>query len=365
MISEGTFLTSGDLVGLEIKIPIAAMKLQEFQQYLNEKKIGLALFIHPDIIITYFTQLKPSYAYLVITPTTAAFYFTALDKKPALKGLAVRPLSKNWSKAYKRVHKIGINNRSLTVAQLERLKKIWPKATFVDVSLPLEQLRRQKTKEEVEKIQKACQITSTAFAALLRELPRRRLKTELDVVCFLEEQFRQQQAEPSFPTIVAMGRNAAIPHHIPDNTRLTKGFLVVDFGAKFQNYCADMTRTVYVGKPSSSERKLYFLLQQAQEDAIRAVEEGTSFTVLDKVARKRLGRYSSSFIHSLGHGIGLEVHEAPTFSDKKMKVQEQAVFTIEPGIYLPGKLGIRIEDTVVFDGKVKVLTSSPKELICL
>ncbi len=345
------------------------MKLRQFQQHLKKKNIGVAFFTLPDITIAYFTQCKPSFAYLLITPQAATFYYTSLDKKPTFKGITAKPITKHWFKAYKRAQHIGINKRSLTVAQLERLKKLWPHAKFVDLASALDQLRQQKTAEEVDKIQKACQITSTAFAALLKELelPKKKLKlkTELEAVEFLEGQFRVQGAEPAFPTIVAMGKNAAIPHHLPDNTKLTKGFLVIDFGAKYQQYCADMTRTVYLGKPTKKEKEFYDLLLSAQQDAIKAIEENVSFQQLDKVARKKLGRYSKNFTHSLGHGLGLEVHEAPTFSDKKAKVEEGMVFTVEPGVYFPGKRGIRIEDTLVWKGKVRMLTTSPKELITI
>lgn len=340
------------------------MKLPHFQQQLHKEKIDIAFFTLPDITITYFTQLKPSFAYLLIMPTKATLYYTSLDKKPALRGIAVKPITKNWSKAY-HPKTIGINKRSLTVGQLERLKKIWPKAKFIDVAPILDQLRQQKTSEEVEKIGKACAITDKAFTALLKELPRRKLKTEREVVDFLEAQFRKQNAEPSFPTIVAMGKNASIPHHIPDDTKLTTGFLVIDFGAKYQHYCADMTRTIYLGKPSQKEQQLYELLQTAQQQAIESVRQGKTFFNLDQGVRRQLGKYSKYFTHSLGHGIGLEVHEAPTFSDKKAKVLENTVFTIEPGIYLPGKLGIRIEDTLVWEGRVKVLTTSPKKLVVI
>ena len=341
------------------------MKLPQLQQHLKNEKIDLAFFTLPDATITYFTQLKPSFAYVLLTPKTATFYYTSLDKKPKLKGITTKPITKNWHKASGKMARIGINKRSLTVAQLERLKKLWPKAKFVDLAPALDQLRQQKTKEEVEKIRKACAITSTAFTVLLRELPQKRLKSERDVVEFLDAQFRARSAEPAFPTIVAMGRNAAIPHHIPDDTKLTRGFLVIDFGAKFQNYCADMTRTVYLGQPTKKEKEIYDLLLGAQQAAITAIKESVSFHQLDKVARKKLGGFSKNFTHSLGHGIGLDVHEAPTFSDKKAQVQENTVFTIEPGIYLPGKLGIRIEDTLVWDKEVKILTTTSKELITI
>ncbi len=340
------------------------MKLPEFQQVLRKQHLDLALLIHPDINITYFTQVSPSYAFLAITPVTATLYLTKLDSFPHLKNISVKNISKNWLNDFKskKIRKIGINKKILTVSQAEKFKKLWPQAKFVDISATLEQLRATKTPEEIIKITKACQITSTALQKLVQRWPQLRVKTERDVAEFIDAEFRRQGAEPAFPTIVAMGKNAAIPHHVPDETSLSRGFLVIDFGAKYQHYCADMTRTLYLGRPSAAEREYYHLVQQAQQEAINAVQERKQFTELDKIARKNLGKYSSYFIHSLGHGIGLEVHETPTFSDVQQKIIQNQVFTIEPGIYFPGKLGIRIEDTLVWDGKIQILTLFSKEL---
>ena len=157
-----------------------------------------------------------------------------------------------------------------------------------------------------------------------------------------------------------MGKNAAIPHHITSNSELQRGFLLIDFGAKYKNYCADMTRMVFLGKPSKEEVGWYNLLFKSQEDARLAIAEGVKYKDLDTKARKSLGKHEKKFIHSLGHGIGLEVHVNPVFTNGKIKYN--VPFTIEPGIYFPGKFGLRIEDTVIFNGKLKVLTVASKEL---
>lgn len=351
-----TFLTP-----FTLRLP---MKLLQFQQYLKLKKISLALLTHPDPNITYFTQMKPSYSFLLITPDKATLYLTALDKLPKIKGINVKSLTKNWSQNI-RATSIGINKSSLAVASLERIKKIFPKAKFVDISAKLEELREEKTPEEIEKIAKACKLTSDAFAALLQELPRKTLHTEQDVALFLEKNIRQHGGEIAFPTIAAMGKNAATPHHVTATCPLTRGFLVLDFGASYEHYCADMTRTIFLGKPSMQEKKLYNLLLTSQQAAIDAAHPGVSFMDLDKVARQKLGKYSKYFIHSLGHGIGLEVHEGTQYRDKKGKVNKNVVFTIEPGIYIPGKVGLRIEDTLVIGGRKKILTTASKELISI
>ena len=343
------------------------MKLREFQYYLKEKNLDAAFLVHPDINITYFTQYLPSFAFLLITPKKAELYLTSLDKKPQLSHITTKIMTKHWKKAVANTHyrRFGINKESLTIAYFTQLKKLWPKARFVDVSHQLEELRRRKTTLEIEKIQRACSITSRAMAELLRELPKRNLKTEQDVAFFLEKNIRDQGAELAFPTIAALGRNAAVPHHKTSTAPLKRGFLVLDFGAKYQYYCADMTRTIFIGTPTLQEKKLYQLLLRSQQEAIQSLAKGIPFQQLDAQVRQRLGKYSHYFTHSLGHGIGVEVHEGPRFSDQRQKIQPQEVFTIEPGIYLPGKLGIRIEDTVVFTNKTKILTTFPKELLCV
>ena len=337
------------------------MKLAEFQLYLKKNNIGVAVFTHPDPCITYFTQMVPSHAVLCITPKKATFLITKLDKMKKVSGIDIQYFSKDWKKKLsKKTEKLGVNKQSLTVSSLENMKKMFPKAKVVDVSSTLTKLRETKTKKEIQCISKACKITSNAFDALIQELPKKKLHTEQDVAFFLERHFQKEGGEVAFPTIAAVGKNAAIPHHVTSNALLQRGFLLIDFGAKYKNYCADMTRMIFLGKPSEEEKGWYNLLYTSQEDARLAVADGVKYSELDKTARKSLGKYEKKFIHSLGHGIGLEVHENPVFSNGKVK--HNVPFTIEPGIYFPGKFGLRIEDTVIFDGKLKVLTVASKKL---
>lgn len=341
------------------------MKLKPFQQYLKEQNIDLAFFAYPDVVITYFTQMRPSFAHLVITPQKAFFYITELDKKPSLKNVQSRVINGKWYTSFNRVKTIGINYASLTIASFKLLKKRFPKSKFVDVSPTLKKLRMEKTSRELLSIAKACRITTDAFNALLKELPRRTLKTEKDVMYFLEKEIQQRNGGIAFPTIVAMGKHAATPHHVTSDQPLHKGFLLLDFGASYHNYCADMSRTIYLGKPSANEKKIYHLLLNSQQRAVAAISLHQPLLDLEKAAREVLEKYQKTFKHSLGHGIGLEVHELPNFT-KGSNVEVNVPFTIEPGIYLESKLGIRIEDTLYFDGKkTVVLTKASRELICI
>jgi len=343
------------------------MKLTEFQKYLHKEKIDLAFFIHPDPTITYFTQNSFSYSLLMVYPKTTQLLVTKLDSFPKIKNIKVKLISKDWPKVIfsKKIRKIGINSGNLTVLDQQKLKKAFPKAKFVDVTTKLQELRSQKTPEEIKKITKACQITSKSFQALVKELPHGKLKTEQDVAFFLEKEMTRRGCELAFPTIVASGKNAAIPHHCTSNQKLMKGFLLIDMGAAYQNYCSDMTRMLYMGKPSPSELEFYNLLLAAQEAGIKAVKENLSAEELNQIVREKLGKYSSYFIHGLGHGVGIEIHEAPSLKEDQQKIQKNQVFTIEPGIYFPGKFGLRIEDTILFDGKTKILTNITKKLTCL
>lgn len=339
------------------------MKLAEFQQYLRKEKISVAFFSHPDPAITYFTQTIPSHAILTISPKITKLYLTSLDKKPKTKQFTVKNFTPNTKKELKnsKAKKVGINKTTMTVSQYENLKKYYPNAKFVDISKTIQQLRSSKTAKEKKCIAKACQITSNAFNELLKELQKKTLKTEQDVAEFVEKHFKKENAVAAFPTIAAMGKNAATPHHVTSNQPLTRGFLLIDFGAKYKNYCADMTRMIFLGTPTEKEQGWYDFLLEAQQASIAKVAENIPYADLDKTARTKLGKHQKYFTHSLGHGIGIEVHEDPTFSSDS-KIQRDVPFTIEPGLYFPGKFGLRIEDTLIYNGKTTIFTTAPKEL---
>lgn len=341
------------------------MKIKQFQQHLRNKKIDLAFFVHPDVTLRYFTQAAPSYGLLIVKQRSATLYASKLDKVTT-KNVIVKTLPQNWEKrlAHNSVKKIGINKESLTVSLLEKLKKMFPKAKFTDISKELFKLRKIKTVTEIQIIRKACHLTSTAFLSLIKELPQKTLMTEQDVASFLERNIQQKGGSLAFPTIVAFNKNAAIPHHQTSSKRLSRGLLLLDFGACYKGYCADMTRVICLGKATKKEKEMYSLLLETQEKVIHSIEKGKKYQHLDNFTRKQLGKYSSYFIHSLGHGIGVEVHESPHLSPEgKGQVDKGNIFTIEPGLYFPNKFGLRIEDTVLFSGKVEVLTKAPKNLI--
>ena len=236
-------------------------------------------------------------------------------------------------------------------------------------SAMLTELRLIKDEGELETIARAQAITDAAFSHILTVLHPE--MTEIEVALELEFFMRRNGAEDiAFSTIAVSGTNSARPHGVPRRCRLERGFLTMDFGAKADGYCSDMTRTVFLGRADAEEKKLYDTVLRAQTAALDALSEGASCRELDAVARNIIdgAGYKGLFGHSLGHGVGMFIHENPRLSSaaKPESVLKRGhVVTVEPGIYVEGKYGCRIEDMVAIshDGSVRNFTKSKKELI--
>jgi Xaa-Pro aminopeptidase len=194
---------------------------------------------------------------------------------------------------------------------------------------------------------------------------------ETEVAAEIEYAARKAGADAmSFETIIASGERSALPHGRASQAVIpAQGFVVCDFGVILSGYCSDMTRTVYVGRPSAEARGVYQAVKQAQQAAVDAVRPGTSVGQVDRIARKSLQKSGLEryFTHSTGHGVGLEIHEAPRLAGGQSEIlQPGTVITIEPGVYVPGKWGVRIEDLVVVtETGCEVLTPTSKELVII
>ncbi len=229
--------------------------------------------------------------------------------------------------------------------------------------------RRFKDAAELSLIAAAQAITDAAFLHILDYITPAR--TEREVALELEFFMRAKGAEGlAFPTIAVSGTASALPHGVPRDCVLEKGFLTMDFGARLGGYCSDMTRTVVIGRADEAQKHLYDTVLKAQKAALDAAHAGISHKALDSVARDIIhgAGYEGCFGHSLGHGVGIDVHEAPRLSQKVVAdsvLTVGEVVTFEPGIYLQGKYGCRIEDmaAVKEDGTLLNFTKSPKELI--
>ena len=219
---------------------------------------------------------------------------------------------------------------------------------------------------ENTEIIKACKITNVILKKTLKELKKGSFETERDISRFLKRETYSNGCKLAFRPIVAMHENAAEIHHIPNNTKLKKGFLIIDFGVRYKGYCADCTRTFYIGKPSREERKLYDLVLESCLTASNHVCPGVYAADIDSIARGILEPYFRNFVHATGHGVGKRIHQAPTLRpSSKSVLKENQVVTIEPGLYFPNKLGIRIEDTMIVKENSVILTTLPKNLITI
>ena len=212
----------------------------------------------------------------------------------------------------------------------------------------------------------ASKLTETVWAKTINAIKKHKLKTELQVKEFIEAEIEKDGYKTSFPLIVASGKNAAIPHYSPRQNKL-KGFCVVDFGINYNGYCTDITRTFFVGKSTKKEIELYNLVNNAKNYASTLITPGKRTAFVTKKTRQALGKYEKYFTHGLGHGIGLEIHEFPNLkTEAKDKFYPGMIFTIEPGIYIKNKLGIRIEDDYLLGEKGLIqLTKAPKDLVVI
>jgi len=262
------------------------------------------------------------------------------------------------------LHKIsvlGIEENDLTVHEHKKVLLTIKNTKHFD----LRKLRILKTKDEIRKIKNACLVGDKAFLNVLKKI--KSGMTEKELAFEIEHFIKKEKCGLSFPTIVAFGKHAAIPHHKTGNKKLKENELIlIDFGVKYENYCSDMTRTIFYGKAAKQQKNAYKVVKEAQEKAIKQFNITKNAKDLDEAARSYIASKGySSMPHSLGHGIGLQVHEAPSLSPNSNDIlSEGMVFSIEPGIYFPDKFGIRIEDLFAIENnKLKQLTKSSRSLI--
>jgi Xaa-Pro aminopeptidase len=262
--------------------------------------------------------------------------------------------------------KVGFEDAKLSVRQLARIEAAaGDEVDLVPAGDLVEQLRAVKEPEELEAIAAAAEFTDGIYRwAIDRGLAG---KTEREVARACEARIRELGAEPSFPPIVATAANGALPHAEPGEREIGSGELVVfDMGAELDGYCSDCTRTYATGDPGDEAREVYELVLRAQKAALHAIRPGASAQAVDAVPREMIAEagHGDHFGHGTGHGVGLEVHEAPRLATtSEDDLAEGNVVTVEPGVYLPGRFGVRIEDLVVVTANGhRNLSGLPKEL---
>ena len=353
-------------------------RLQKFQAKISDMA-GAALITSPQNQF-YLSGVQYDDGYLLILPDAAYlladFRYIEMAKKRAANGFEViRPTGTMNAAVRELLQKHGaadllIEGAHVTVAQRDRLEKVLCGVRIATgASKILLDMRVFKDESEIAAMTAAQELTDAAFAHILSYL--RPGVREIDVALELETFMRKNGAEGlAFHTIAVSGAASSLPHGVPRDTELEKGFLTMDFGARYGGYCSDMTRTVVIGRADDEMKRLYETVLRAQCAALDAACGGVGCKALDKVARDIIedAGYKGCFGHSLGHGVGIDIHEAPRLSPS---VGEDAllgaghVVTVEPGIYIEGKYGCRIEDMIAVkaDGSIYNFTKSPKELL--
>jgi len=343
-----------------------------------------AVILNPGPTLTYLTglhfHLMERPVVLFFTPgQTPALVLPELEMQKVME-LAIAPFPygedpSEWEAAFRGVirslgldgKKIGVEPRQLRLLEFHYARDAAPKAEFPDASSALAQLRLRKDADEVQKMRRAVQIAQSALEATI---PLIKIgKTEKELAAELVVQLLRNGSEPEMPfsPIVSAGPNSANPHASPSNQKLQRGdLLVVDWGATFEGYISDLTRTFAVGEVDAECATIHRIVQEANAAGRAAAEPGVPCANVDKAARDVIeaAGYGKFFTHRTGHGIGMEGHEEPYMRGDNMQILEPGMaFTVEPGIYLPNRNGVRIEDNVVItkDG-ADVLSDMPREM---
>ena len=342
------------------------------------KKSGVnAMLITNPINILYLTGFRSSNVFVLLTEHET-FLFTAFRYEEVARFICdeqqinfillnkkLTDILNNLIKKYK-LKLIAFEADNLKVATFNLLKAT-RKIKWIEAKSWISDVRKNKDVDEIDVIKKAILVAEQGFKSIKHNdwigL------TEIDASDLLAEKIKIQgkkiglRATPSFDFIVAAGANAAVPHHEPDNTIIKEyDMLKIDWGAKVEDYCSDMTRTLYFGKPTVKFKKIYNTVLKANKTAIKAVRSGIMLKNIDAAARDIISKagYAKKFGHGTGHGVGLEVHDGPGPSPKCItRASKGMIITIEPGIYIPGWGGVRIEDMVLVTSKgAEVLTKA-------
>ena len=327
------------------------------------------LLVTDHINIRYLTGFKGTYGFLLVTGrekylfTDSRYYQEA---KRAVPGARIRLVERTWPKVLCRypVRKLGFAENNVSFGSYKQWQKKLPGIRFVPGPDLIAEIRQVKNRQEINAIKKAARITERVLSRLTLRPGIKEWELKKEIEDYIRE---YPGAEPSFPAIVAFGSNSSMPHHSSGNKKLAgRQIVMIDLGARLNGYSSDLTRTYLVGRITSKFKKVYNIALSAQRIAIEEIRAGIAIERIDRrardyIAKQGLGRY---FGHALGHGIGMSVHERPTVNYmNKQKLIPGMVFSVEPGIYIPGWGGVRIEDMVqVTERGCRVLTGIPKEL---
>jgi len=323
-------------------------RLAAFAKVVAKRKLDAAL-VFGQSNVRALVNVDSDNACLLVRPDGTVVLYTDFRYVPMVHRVApwLKVVNMNRLGKAKLSGKVGLEF-SISHARFEKLSKTFRRVKFVDVVKDLQTLRAVKTAAEIAKLRASerldCEIWREASARFRAGM------TELDMARIIQKMMIARGEGEAFDTIVCVGANAAECHHVPDATVWNgRDPVLVDMGVKLDGYCSDLTRNLY-SPPSPLYRKVYELVKKANRAAIAAAKPGMTCAALDRVARKVIveGGFGKCFGHSLGHGVGIDIHEAPTVSKKdKTVLKPGMVVTVEPGIYLEGNLGVRIEDLIL------------------
>lgn len=351
--------------------------LKKLQSTLKE---GESAAIFSSVSRFYLTGFSSSDGTLFLTPSSARLYLDSRYLEMARRGqkkgeiseeilLCASGFAEDFMQYGKENEgkKAFFEDRRITVSALSNLKEKFPLVEFSPLGDAIETMRVVKSAKEIERIAASQALAEAAFEYILGRLSPGR--SEREIAAELEFFMKKNGASaPSFETICVSGTRSSLPHGRASEALLEENsFITMDFGCVLDGYSSDMTRTVCLGKADEEMKSVYETVLSAQTAGIFAVKAGVKGSEVDRAAREVIEKagFGEYFGHSTGHGIGLEVHEAPSFSPRsESEIPAGAVLSVEPGIYLPGKFGVRIEDLVVVeDGSCRNLNRSPKNLI--
>ena len=345
-------------------------RLTKLRSLLKAEKLD-GIFVKGDTSLRYFTGFTGGESLLYVDKeqaviiTDSRYILQAQTQAPSCT--IVQHTQGFWPEVAKLKvgTNLGLDGDYFSYTEQVALTAVLPQATWKN--LILSKLRQVKTQEEIALIQKAVDISDQAFAQLLPNIKAGR--RECDLAAELEYYMRLLGSEKtSFTTIVASGTRGALPHGVASDKRIQLGELVTfDFGATYHGYCSDITRTVCIGEADTWQREIYSIVLEANFLGEKIAKPGVSGFAVDKRVRDFIAHkgYGAYFGHGLGHGVGMDIHEYPTVNSRnKEPLPVNAIVTIEPGIYLPNKGGLRIEDTVLItETGCQRLTNAPKELL--
>ncbi len=353
---------------------------QRIEKLKENLKAGEAALIFDSSNRFYFTGFRSSAGIVIITPQKAVLLidFRYFEKAKAVVSDLETVLCTN---SYKQIAEIladgdikevFLETETLNLSVFGRLKENLKEIKVSDdnkIQNCINLLRSVKKAEEIESITAAQEITDKTFSYILDEI--KVGKTEKEIALQMEFFARKNGSDGiAFDFIVVSGKNSSLPHGVPTDKKIQNGdFITMDFGARVNGYCSDMTRTVAVGFASDKMRRVYDIVLQAQNLAFKKIRARAVCKEVDAAARDFINKsgFENCFGHGLGHSLGLEIHESPAFNTRDTSVLKSGtVMTVEPGIYLENEFGVRIEDMVlVTDSGYRNLTKSPKELIIL